>query len=87
MSFTLVGRTIGPAQPAFWRPESSPVAGCRFRETHGRILPFYMEAGVHRFRNCELCWIIGPKLHAAAGRKFVVLMHVALEHLADPFPP
>ena len=87
MSFTLVGRTIGPAQPAFWRPESSPVAGCRFRETHVRILPFYMEAGVHRFRNCELCWIIGPKLHAAAGRKFVVLMHVALEHLADPFPP
>ena len=31
-------------QPAFWRPESSPVAGCRFRETHVRILPSYMEA-------------------------------------------
>ena len=42
--FKLVGRTIGPAQPAFWRPESSPVAGCRFRETHVRILPSYMEA-------------------------------------------
>ena len=25
-------------------------------------------------------------LHTAAGRKFVVLMHVALEHIADPFP-
>ena len=46
-----------------------------------------MEAEVYRFRNCELCWTIGSKLHAAAGRKFVVLMHVALEHLADPFPP
>ena len=43
--FKLVGRTIGPAQPAFWRPESSPVAGCRFHETHVRILPSYMEAG------------------------------------------
>ena len=42
--FKLVGRTIGPAQPAFWRPESSPAAGCRFRETHVRILPSYMEA-------------------------------------------
>ena len=27
------------------------------------------------------------KPYTAAGRKFVVLMHVALEHLADPFPP
>ena len=24
--------------------------------------------------------------HTAAGRKFVVLLHVALEHLATPFP-
>ena len=84
--FKLVGRTIGPAQPAFWRPESSPVAGCRFRDTHVRILPSYMEAGC-TVSGTAKCWTIGSKLHAAAGRKFVVLMHVALEHLADPFPP
>ena len=43
---------------------------------------------MHRFRNCELCWTIGPKLHAAAGRKFVVVLHVALDHedLQTPLP-
>ena len=32
-------------------------------------------------------YITEKKYDTAAGRKFVVLMHVALEHLADPFPP
>ena len=72
-------------QPAFWRAESSPVAG--FVKRMPNILPSYIYGSwVHRFRNCELCWTIGPKSHAAAGRKFVVVLHVALEDLANPFP-
>ena len=70
MSFTLVGRTIGPAQPAFWRPESSPVAGCRFRETHVRILPSYMEAGCTESGTANCAGLSVPNFMLLTARRF-----------------
>ena len=66
----LVGRTIGPAQPAFWRPESSPVAGCRFRETHVRILPSYMEAECTVSGTANCAGLSVPNFMLLTARRF-----------------
>ena len=68
--FKLVGRTIGPAQPAFWRPESSPVAGCRFRETHVRILPSYMEAECTVSGTANCAGLSVPNFMLLTARRF-----------------
>ena len=41
--------------------------------------------GMHRLMNCNLLDYRLQKVHAAAGRRFVVLLHATLEHLANPF--
>ena len=84
--FKLVGRTIGPAQPAFWRPESSPVAGCRFRETHVRILPSYMEAEctVSGTANCAGLSVPNFMLRQEESSSYSCML--LLNTLQTPFP-
>ena len=40
----------------------------------------------HTVLSAAICWTIGQKIHAAAGRKFVALPCLQLEAVLTPFP-